>query len=98
LLLQILDNGHLTLANGREVDFRQTIIILTTNLGSELYQKIEKPAELEKALDLVLKEHFSPEFLNRLDEKVFFNSLSEEVIKEIIIKELKLFTERIEKT
>jgi ATP-dependent Clp protease ATP-binding subunit ClpB len=96
ILLQILDNGFLTLANGREVNFRNTIIILTTNLGSEVYFEDRKRSELEKELDFELRNHFRPEFLNRLDEKVFFNSLSEEVIKEIINTELEIFTRRVE--
>jgi len=95
ILLQILDNGFLTLANGREVNFRNTIIVLTTNLGSELYFEKRKMEEIKKDLEFELKSHFRPEFLNRLDEIVFFNSLSKEVIREIIIKELELFIQRI---
>ncbi|CAI2198579.1 13442_t:CDS:2, partial [Funneliformis geosporum] len=95
ILLQILDNGFLTLANGREVNFRNTIIILTTNLGSELYFENKEMSEIKEALDFELKNHFRPEFLNRLDEIVFFNSLSEGIIREIIAKELKLFVERV---
>ena len=95
ILLQILDNGFLTLANGREVNFRNTIIVLTTNLGSELYFEKRKMEEIKKDLEFELKSHFRPEFLNRLDEIVFFNSLSKEVIREIIVKELELFIQRI---
>ncbi|CAG8736896.1 12927_t:CDS:1, partial [Ambispora leptoticha] len=95
ILLQILDNGFLTLANGREVNFRNTIIILTTNLGSELYFEGKKMDEIKEELNFELKSHFRPEFLNRLDEIVFFNPLSREVIKEIIIKELDLFIQRV---
>lgn len=99
LLLQILDNGFLTLANGREVNFRNTIIILTSNLGSELYftgKNLDNQEELVRELNLEISQHFRPEFINRLDEIVFFNSLSKEVIREIIIKELKEFIERVE--
>ncbi|MCE8163913.1 MAG: AAA family ATPase [Candidatus Moeniiplasma glomeromycotorum] len=96
ILLQIMDNGFLTLANGREVNFRNTIIILTTNLGSELYFEGREKEELKKELDFELRNHFRPEFLNRLDEIVFFNSLTPEIIREIIIRELKLFIQRIE--
>ena len=95
ILLQILDNGFLTLANGREVNFRNTIIVLTTNLGSELYFEKKKLEETKEDLEFELKNHFRPEFLNRLDEKVFFNPLTKEVIEEIIIKELELFLQRI---
>ena len=95
ILLQILDNGFLTLANGREVNFRNTVIVLTTNLGSELYFEKREMEEIKKDLEFELKNHFRPEFLNRLDEIVFFNSLSKEVIREIIIKELELFIQRV---
>jgi ATP-dependent Clp protease ATP-binding subunit ClpB len=95
ILLQILDNGFLTLANGREVNFRNTIIILTTNLGSELYFEGKKMEEIKEELKFELKNHFRPEFLNRLDEIVFFNALSKKVVKEIIVKELDLFIRRI---
>jgi ATP-dependent Clp protease ATP-binding subunit ClpB len=95
ILLQILDNGFLTLANGREVNFRNTIIVLTTNLGSELYFENRERSKLEEELGFELKNHFHPEFLNRLDEIVFFNSLNEDIVREIINKELKLFIERV---
>ncbi|CAG8561336.1 8326_t:CDS:1, partial [Paraglomus occultum] len=95
ILLQILDNGFLTLANGREVNFRNTIIVLTTNLGSELYFEKKEMEEIKEDLEFELKNHFRPEFLNRLDEIVFFNSLTKEVIEEIISKELELFFRRI---
>jgi ATP-dependent Clp protease ATP-binding subunit ClpB len=96
ILLQILDNGFLTLANGREVNFRNTIIILTSNLGSELYFEGKEKNELKEEVEFELKNHFRPEFLNRLDEIVFFNSLTKEIIREIIVKELELFIRRIQ--
>jgi ATP-dependent Clp protease ATP-binding subunit ClpB len=95
ILLQILDNGFLTLANGREVNFRNTIIILTTNLGSKLYFEGREKSELEEELNFELKNYFRPELLNRLDEIVFFNSLTKKVVKEIINKELESFTKRV---
>lgn len=95
ILLQILDNGFLTLANGREVNFRNTIIVLTTNLGSELYFAEKDFSELKEELGFRLKEHFRPEFLNRLDEVVFFNPLTKEIVRQIIIKELELFVQRV---
>jgi ATP-dependent Clp protease ATP-binding subunit ClpB len=95
LLLQILDNGQLTLANGQEVNFRQTIIILTTNLGSELYWSTSTQTELEEKLNQELKKHFRPEFLNRLDEIIFFNTLNQKTLREIIVRELEEFKERI---
>jgi ATP-dependent Clp protease ATP-binding subunit ClpB len=95
LLLQILDNGFLTLADGREVNFRNTIIILTSNLGSDLYFSEDQENELESKLKQMLKSYFRSEFLNRLDEIIFFNSLTKEVICEIISKELELFINRV---
>lgn len=95
ILLQILDNGFLTLANGREVNFRNTIIILTTNLGSELYFEGKNSNELEAELTIKLKNYFRPEFLNRLDEIVFFNRLTKGVVNDIIIKELDGFVQRV---
>lgn len=95
LLLQILDNGRLTLTSGREVDFRQTIIILTTNLGSELYLSTSNQKELEEKLDQELKNYFPPEFLNRLDEIIFFNALDQQALREIIVRELDSFRQRI---
>ena len=97
LLLQILDNGFLTLTNGREVNFRNTIIIMTSNLGSELYFAENQQDELDIKLRQILKNHFRPEFLNRLDEIVYFNALTPEVVREIIIKELELFTTRVDR-
>lgn len=95
ILLQILDNGFLTLANGREVNFRNTIVILTTNLGSELYFASKDLNEIKEDLEFEIKKHFRPEFLNRIDETVFFNRLTDQVIKEIIIKELESFSDRV---
>ncbi len=81
LLLQILDDGRITDSNGRTVDFKNTIIIMTSNLGSEHI--------LEGKKDLVMKElqmTFRPEFINRIDEIIFFNPLSKEVMNEILDK------------
>lgn len=96
LFLQILDTGLLKLSNGREINFRNSIIIFTSNLGSELYEEDWEQKKLEDELNKELKNHFQPWFINRLDEIVFFNTLNEKTFYEIIRKELKLFTERIE--
>lgn len=95
ILLKILDNGSVTLANGQVVNFRNTIIVLTTNLGSELYFSEGSQEELKENLEFRLKDYFRPEFLNRLDKIVFFNPLNREVVREIIIKELELFVRRV---
>lgn len=95
ILLQILDNGFITLANGREVNFRNTIIVLTTNLGSELYFASKEVEEIKEDLEFELKSHFRPEFLNRVDEIVFFNRLTKQAVEEIVVEELELFIDRV---
>ena len=90
LLLQILDDGRVTDSNGRTVDFKNTIIIMTSNLGSEYV--------LEDQKDMVMKEvreHFRPEFINRIDEIVIFNTLSKEAISEILDKIIKEIETRL---
>ena len=84
LLLQILDDGRITDSNGRTVDFKNTIIIMTSNLGSEY--------ALEGKNDLVLKElqeTFRPEFINRIDEIIIFKPLSKDIIYQILDKIIK---------
>ena len=76
ILLQVLDDGRLTDGQGRVVDFRQAIIIMTSNLGSDLILTMgDKPDELASELDKIMKTAFRPEFLNRIDERVIFNQL-----------------------
>lgn len=83
ILLQILDDGRITDGHGRTVDFKNTIIIMTSNVGSEyvLDGKVD-----EDVINAELKTYFRPEFLNRVDEIIIFNSLSKEVIYEILDK------------
>lgn len=92
LLLQILDDGRLTDSQGHLVDFKNTIIIMTSNLGSE-YLLEGKRNEVES----VLHKTFKPEFLNRIDEIVFFNGLSKEVQRQIVDKMLGELSERLVK-
>ena len=91
IFLQILDEGRLIDSSGKFADFKNTIIILTSNLGSSLLLKGEK----EKVFDIV-KKNFKPEFLNRLDEIIIFDKLSEDDIHLIIKKELIEFKQRLE--
>uniref|UniRef100_A0A7V4EGU1 Chaperone protein ClpB n=1 Tax=Thermus tengchongensis TaxID=1214928 RepID=A0A7V4EGU1_9DEIN len=88
ILLQILDDGRLTDSHGRTVDFRNTVIILTSNLGSPLIlEGIQKGLPYERIREevfAVLQRHFRPEFLNRLDEIVVFRPLTKEQIREIV--------------
>ena len=85
MLLQILDNGRLTDGKGRTVDFKNTIIIMTSNLGSQVIKDLSQDfAKMEKEVRSVMETHFRPEFLNRLDEIVIFKPLSLEVILKIV--------------
>ena len=93
ILLQILDDGRLTDSNGRTVDFKNTIIIMTSNLGSEFIIDEEKNAK-EMVLTK-LKETFRPELINRIDEIIIFNPLEEETIYEILDKIIKEIETRL---
>lgn len=85
VLLQVLDDGRLTDGQGRTVDFRNTVIIMTSNLGSQYILDVaDVDEEVERRVRLVLREHFRPEFLNRLDEIVVFHALHKEQLKAII--------------
>ncbi|MEX0917182.1 MAG: AAA family ATPase [Candidatus Paceibacterota bacterium] len=107
ILLQVLDNGHLTDAKGRKVNFKNTVIILTSNIGSE---HIDKMAQIgfsnqgsdEAQYDIAkgkvlesLRDYFRPEFLNRLDETIIFNILSPEVIRGIVKIQVDMVKERL---
>ncbi len=85
ILLQVLDDGRLTDGQGRTVDFKNTVIIMTSNLGSQLIQENSKETyqEMKDQLMEVLKGHFRPEFLNRIDETVVFHPLSHDSILSI---------------
>jgi ATP-dependent Clp protease ATP-binding subunit ClpB len=85
ILLQVLDDGRLTDGQGRTVDFRNTILIMTSNLGSEYLLEGNTKANQAKVMTL-LKSRFKPEFLNRIDEIVMFNSLSKDVVDKIVRK------------
>jgi len=93
ILLQILEDGRLTDGHGRTVDFKNTVVIMTSNLGTEEFQRQslgfarETKSEHERrkgAIETAMKQTFRPEFLNRLDEIVIFQSLTEEQIKQIV--------------
>ncbi|MDR1107954.1 MAG: AAA family ATPase, partial [Spirochaetaceae bacterium] len=84
VFLQILDDGRLTDGQGRAVDFKNVIIIMTSNLGSDLILEAKKPEAIKGALTELLKQSFRPEFLNRIDETVIFNRLGREEIGKIV--------------
>ncbi len=95
ILLQILEDGRLTDSLGKTVDFKNTIIIMTSNIGTE-YLLNENNDGVGLLIQKELARKFKPEFLNRIDNVVTFNALSKDVIKEIIEKELAELTQRIE--
>ena len=98
VLLQVLDDGRLTDGQGRVVDFKNTIIIMTSNLGSDLIldsQLNNDTNGLKEKLDFLLKQKFRPEFLNRIDEIVMFGQLGKEHIKEIITLQLERVSKRL---
>lgn len=84
ILLQILDDGRITDSQGRTVDFKNTIIIMTSNLGSE--HILEHPENSEELVLHELRNHFRPEFINRIDEVIVFHPLQKEVVHEILDK------------
>ncbi|MFC2690333.1 MAG: AAA family ATPase, partial [Propionibacterium freudenreichii] len=85
ILLQVLDDGRLTDGQGRTVDFRNVILIMTSNLGSQfMADPSMSPEERRNQVMAVVKDHFRPEFLNRLDEIVLFDELSREDLDKIV--------------
>jgi len=84
ILLQVLDDGRLTDNKGVTVDFKNTIIILTSNIASDKIMEFSDPSDREKAVRDELKNYFKPEFINRLDDLVIFNPLGKDEIKNIV--------------
>jgi ATP-dependent Clp protease ATP-binding subunit ClpB len=106
VLLQVLDDGRLTDGQGRTVDFKNTIVIMTSNLGSPIIQeyfaksevrsqKSEGKSDLEKEIMAELKRHFRPEFLNRVDDVIIFQSLDEEDLARIVDIQLEKLKKRL---
>ncbi len=96
MLLQILDDGRLTDSKGRTVDFRNTVIIMTSNVGSDILQQTEIPIEQRKDAVLArLKTMFKPEFLNRIDEIITFQPLTAEQIGDILKIQLRSLEQRL---
>lgn len=86
ILLQVMDDGRLTDGQGRTVDFRNTVIVMTSNLGSQLIQEMGKGFTYEQIKNAVMElvgQHFRPEFINRIDETIVFHSLAKEQIAKI---------------
>ena len=98
ILLQVLDDGRLTDSQGRTVDFRNTIVVMTSNLGSHIIQEKageEQYKEMKAAVMEVVGQHFRPEFLNRLDEMVVFHPLSKTDIRQIANIQIEGFKKRL---
>jgi ATP-dependent Clp protease ATP-binding subunit ClpB len=93
VLLQLLDDGRLTDGQGRTVDFRNTVVIMTSNLGNELWEGGRKASRME--VQRVLQAYFRPEFLNRIDEIVLFHALTREHIAEIVELQIQLVQTRL---
>ncbi len=99
VMLQILDDGRVTDGQGRTVDFTNTVLILTSNIGSQSILELggddRKFKEMERRVNNALKEQFRPEFLNRLDESIIFHSLVKEELREIVSLQLKRLNQRL---
>jgi ATP-dependent Clp protease ATP-binding subunit ClpB len=100
VMLQILDDGRVTDGQGRTVDFTNTVLILTSNIGSssilDLAGDPARHGEMEKRVNEALRAHFRPEFLNRLDETIIFHSLKAEELRQIVDLQVKRLTKRLE--
>ncbi|MFP4106935.1 MAG: ATP-dependent chaperone ClpB [Phycisphaerae bacterium] len=99
ILLQVLDDGRLTDSQGRTVDFKNTIIVMTSNIASQHVQRLAEGHaeewEIEAQIKQELKQHFRPEFLNRIDETVVFHSLSKEDLAGIVDIQIRYLSQRI---
>ncbi len=97
VLLQILDDGRMTDGQGRTVDFTNTLVIMTSNIGSQWIQELAgtKRDEMEKRVTEALRAHFKPEFLNRIDETIIFQNLTLEQIVEIVTIQVKKLSSRL---
>ncbi|MBR4883323.1 MAG: ATP-dependent Clp protease ATP-binding subunit, partial [Bacteroidales bacterium] len=108
LLLQVLDEGKLTDSNGRHIDFRNTVLILTSNIGTKELKdfgkglgfanatKRDSATNTREIVDKAIQKAFTPEFINRIDEQILFNSLTKENLEKIIEIELKSLYARVQ--
>jgi ATP-dependent Clp protease ATP-binding subunit ClpB len=98
ILLQVLDDGRLTDGHGRTVDFRNTVVVMTSNLGSQRIQALagEGYDAMKEAVLEVVGQHFRPEFINRVDEMVVFHPLEREQIRQIAVIQLGFLRRRLE--
>jgi len=101
VMLQLLDDGRLTDSKGNSVNFRNTICIFTSNIGSQEIldlvgsDEVGQKEEMKKRVTSAMKDHFKPEFLNRIDEHVIFNSLDKDALRDIVKIEIKRLEKRL---
>ncbi len=97
VLLQVLDDGRLTDGQGRTVDFKNTVIIMTSNIGSAIIQEFKGKdhAKMEESVRAELKNHFRPEFLNRIDDIIIFHSLDEKQLEAVVEIQLRQLEKRL---
>jgi ATP-dependent Clp protease ATP-binding subunit ClpB len=99
VLLQVLDDGRLTDGQGRTVNFKNAVIVMTSNLGSSEIQKMSdqkaEPWEVEAAVQALLRDHFRPEFLNRIDETIIFHTLTKDQIVRIVDVQVEQLAHRL---
>jgi ATP-dependent Clp protease ATP-binding subunit ClpB len=98
VLLQILDDGRMTDGQGRTVDFKNTLVIMTSNLGSHIIQEMggKNREEMENRISDLLRRSFKPEFLNRIDETIVFDNLTNEEIGRIVTIQIERLKKRLE--
>ncbi len=95
VLLQVLDDGRITDGQGRTVDFKNSVIIMTSNLGSQYILDVDNPEQREARVTEALRSHFRPEFLNRIDEVIIFDRLNDVDLKQIVDIQLDRLTKRL---
>ena len=98
ILLQLLDDGRLTDSHGRTVDFKNTVVVMTSNLGSDLIQVLSDEADypsMKSSVMDVVAQHFRPEFINRIDESVVFHPLDHDSLNEIASIQINLLADRL---
>ena len=95
VLLQVLDDGRITDGQGRTVDFKNTVIIMTSNIGSQYILDADNPEQREARVMDALRGHFRPEFLNRVDEIIIFDRLNDEDLKQIVEIQLRRLEKRL---
>jgi len=99
VLLQVLDDGRLTDNHGHTVDFTDTIVVMTSNVGSQIIQKIRQQdgsdQAMNEAIELAVRDRFAPEFLNRIDEQIIFEPLDQSQIRDIVDIQIERLAERV---